>query len=104
LEYGGLNPDVTRVLYTQGSLDPWHALGRETDLSVDSPVIMIDGKLATSQKYDLIVTIFSVQDNLIAEILALSNLMIQVNFPLPELKWRLSSVDGFSLPRRLNKD
>jgi hypothetical protein len=43
LEYGGLNPDVTRVVYTQGSLDPWHALGRDTDLSANSPVIMIDG-------------------------------------------------------------
>ncbi|CAB3371971.1 Hypothetical predicted protein [Cloeon dipterum] len=43
LEYGGLNPDVTRVLYTHGSLDPWHALGRETDLSPESPVILIAG-------------------------------------------------------------
>lgn len=43
LEYGGLNPDVTRVVYTQGSLDPWHALGRDTDLSADAPVIMIEG-------------------------------------------------------------
>ncbi|XP_059468326.1 putative serine protease K12H4.7 [Neocloeon triangulifer] len=43
LEYGGLNPEITRVIYTHGSLDPWHALGRETDLNPDSPVIMIDG-------------------------------------------------------------
>jgi hypothetical protein len=44
---GGLTPDATRVLHTHGSLDPWHALGLQSDLNPDVPVIIIDGLLHT---------------------------------------------------------
>ncbi|KAF4517838.1 hypothetical protein B566_EDAN008780 [Ephemera danica] len=44
LQNGGLNPDVSRVLYVHGSLDPWHALGIQSDLNADSPVVMIAGE------------------------------------------------------------
>jgi len=51
LEFGGKNPDVTRVLFTHGSFDGWTKVAAETDVGPESPVIIIDGK-KTLQLFD----------------------------------------------------
>jgi hypothetical protein len=43
LIYGGRTPDVTRVVYSHGSLDPWHPYGILQDLGPDAPVVMMNG-------------------------------------------------------------
>ena len=42
--YGATNLDVMNVVFVHGSIDPWHAVGRITDLNVNSPAIMIPGE------------------------------------------------------------
>jgi hypothetical protein len=44
LKFGGLNPNVTRVLYTHGTLDPWHLLGITENLNAETAVILIEGE------------------------------------------------------------
>ena len=46
--YGSIDLDVQNVVFVHGSIDPWHAMGRLTDLNEDSPAIMITGKLMIS--------------------------------------------------------
>ena len=41
--YGSKELDVENVVFVHGSIDPWHAMGRTTDLNKDSPAIMIEG-------------------------------------------------------------
>ncbi|XP_055307277.1 putative serine protease K12H4.7 [Sitodiplosis mosellana] len=41
--YGGLDPAVTNVYFTHGSLDPWHRMGILEDLNEHSPGIVITG-------------------------------------------------------------
>ena len=41
--YGAKELDVENVVFIHGSLDPWHAMGRTTDLNEDAPAIMIKG-------------------------------------------------------------
>ena len=41
--YGAKELDVENVVFVHGSIDPWHAMGRTTDLNEDSPAIMIEG-------------------------------------------------------------
>lgn len=48
--YGGLNPNVTRVISLHGSLDPWHALGLTKDLNPSAPVIIIEGNYIENLK------------------------------------------------------
>ena len=43
--YGAKELDVDNVVFVHGSIDPWHAMGRTTDLNEDAPAIMIHGKL-----------------------------------------------------------
>lgn len=43
--YGGYGIKVTNVVFPNGSIDPWHALGIVKDLSPDATAIYIDGKL-----------------------------------------------------------
>lgn len=43
VKYGGFNPAVTRVYFTQGSLDPWHSMGVLEDLNEHSPAAVIKG-------------------------------------------------------------
>jgi len=50
-EYGGLEPSVTNVVFVHGSVDPWHALGRTTDLSKSSPAIFIPGTAHCANMY-----------------------------------------------------
>lgn len=42
--YGGLNPNISRVISTHGTYDPWHALGLTHDVNCNAPVIIITGK------------------------------------------------------------
>ena len=41
--YGSTDLNVQNVVFVHGSVDPWHAMGRLTDLNEDSPAIMIPG-------------------------------------------------------------
>ncbi|KAG7159003.1 serine protease-like 1, partial [Homarus americanus] len=42
--FGGRDLKVTRVVFLNGSIDPWHALGITSDLNPDAPAIYINGK------------------------------------------------------------
>ena len=42
--YGAKNLNVNNVVFVHGSIDPWHAMGRITDLNEDSPAILIPGR------------------------------------------------------------
>ena len=42
--YGATDLDVNNVVFVHGSIDPWHAMGRLTDLNENSPAIIIPGK------------------------------------------------------------
>ncbi|CAG2100981.1 unnamed protein product [Medioppia subpectinata] len=41
--YGGLKPNVTNVMFPNGSLDPWHALSVLKDLNNSTKTVMISG-------------------------------------------------------------
>ena len=41
--YGAKDLDVNNVVFVHGSIDPWHAMGRITDLNENSPAILIPG-------------------------------------------------------------
>ena len=43
IRYGGFNLKVTRVVFINGAVDPWHALGIVNDLNPESPAIFIKG-------------------------------------------------------------
>ena len=42
--YGATHLDVENVVFVHGSIDPWHAMGRLTNLNENSPAIVINGK------------------------------------------------------------
>ena len=42
--YGAKELHVDNVVFVHGSIDPWHAMGRTTNLNENSPAIMIPGK------------------------------------------------------------
>lgn len=48
--HGGLRPEVTNVVFTQGTLDPWRSLGVQEDLNENAPAIFIQN---ASQANDL---------------------------------------------------
>lgn len=41
--YGGWNPEVTNVFFTNGQIDPWRTLSVQTDLNEHSPAVIISG-------------------------------------------------------------
>lgn len=41
--YGGLRPDLRNVIFTNGDVDPWHALSVLQDLNAFSPAVLIKG-------------------------------------------------------------
>ena len=41
--YGGSNIQGTRILYPNGQIDPWHALGVLTPPNQHEPVIWVEG-------------------------------------------------------------
>ncbi|XP_072930540.1 putative serine protease K12H4.7 isoform X2 [Epargyreus clarus] len=49
--YGGTDIAATRVLYVQGSVDPWHALGLTATKDPESPVIYINGTAHCANMY-----------------------------------------------------
>lgn len=51
LMYGGLRPDLRNVIFTNGNIDPWHALSVLQDLNRFSPAILINGSSHCSDLY-----------------------------------------------------
>lgn len=43
--YGGWTPDVTNVIFTNGDIDPWHALSVLEDVNESSPAILVPGNV-----------------------------------------------------------
>lgn len=41
--YGGRQPQLSRIVFPNGSTDPWHALGVTCDLSPDAKALFIKG-------------------------------------------------------------
>lgn len=41
--YGGRKIDVTKVVFPNGKIDPWHAMGVTEDISSEATAIFIDG-------------------------------------------------------------
>ena len=50
--YGGLNVAATRIIYTNGSVDPWHALGITTGSTDENPVYYMHGTAHCADLYD----------------------------------------------------
>ena len=42
--YGALKPDVEHVMFVNGEIDPWHALGVVEPLNGDSPAVLISSE------------------------------------------------------------
>ena len=53
--YGGTDLDVQNVVFVHGSIDPWHAMGRLTDLNENSPAIVVPGMAISFAIFDKIV-------------------------------------------------
>ncbi|KAF4532425.1 hypothetical protein B566_EDAN003878 [Ephemera danica] len=49
--YGGLHPEVSRVVFVHGSIDPWHALGVLKPLSAQTYAIYINGTAHCANMY-----------------------------------------------------
>lgn len=43
VKYGGMNPAVNNVYFTQGSIDPWRTMGIQNDLNDRSPADVVPG-------------------------------------------------------------
>lgn len=41
--HGGLNPEVTNVIFTHGKIDPWRTIGVQRDLNDFAPAFIIPG-------------------------------------------------------------
>lgn len=42
--YGGYNIHSARIVFPNGSIDPWHALGITQDITSDLPAVFIKGE------------------------------------------------------------
>lgn len=49
--YGGRNPKSSRIVFTNGSVDPWHALGNIEDFDENMPVYYIKGTAHCADLY-----------------------------------------------------
>ncbi|XP_054162819.1 putative serine protease K12H4.7 [Oppia nitens] len=49
--YGGFGLKVRKVLFPNGSIDPWHALGVTTDLNPEAKALMINGTAHCADMY-----------------------------------------------------
>ncbi|XP_061194515.1 putative serine protease F56F10.1 [Saccostrea echinata] len=49
--YGGMGMKATRIVFPNGSIDPWHFLGFTNDLSKESPAIFIQGTAHCANMY-----------------------------------------------------
>jgi pimeloyl-ACP methyl ester carboxylesterase len=50
--YGGLDIDVSNVVFVHGSLDPWHVLGITETISNQAPAILIKGAAHCANMYN----------------------------------------------------
>ncbi|XP_030632674.1 thymus-specific serine protease [Chanos chanos] len=50
-EYGGYDIRATRIVFPNGSVDPWHALGVTSDISRDLPAVFIKGTAHCANMY-----------------------------------------------------
>ena len=53
LLHGGRNPQVSRVFYTVGTLDPVSPIQMNEDLNPESPVVFIEGNVSSKQYYPI---------------------------------------------------
>jgi pimeloyl-ACP methyl ester carboxylesterase len=51
IDYGGYGMKVTKVVFPNGSIDPWHALGFTKDISPDATAIFIKGTAHCANMY-----------------------------------------------------
>jgi len=51
MQFGGTDIAVTNVVFVQGSIDPWHALGITKDISAEAPAILINGTAHCANLY-----------------------------------------------------
>lgn len=49
MRYGGLDPKVSNVYFTQGSIDPWKKVGIQQNYNEDSPTTVIPGELSLTR-------------------------------------------------------
>ncbi|CAD5116902.1 DgyrCDS5745 [Dimorphilus gyrociliatus] len=49
--YGARNLKATRIVFPNGSIDPWHAVGLTKDLNQDAPAIFIQGTAHCANMY-----------------------------------------------------
>ncbi|KAL0973367.1 hypothetical protein UPYG_G00202530 [Umbra pygmaea] len=49
--YGGYNIHATRIVFPNGSLDPWHALGITSSITEDLPAVFIKGTAHCANMY-----------------------------------------------------
>ena len=54
--YGGYGLKVTRVVFPNGSIDPWHALGVTKDLSKEATALYIQGNYTILLKRFILTT------------------------------------------------
>ncbi|KAI2656466.1 hypothetical protein H4Q32_013411 [Labeo rohita] len=50
-EYGGYDIKSTRIVFPNGSIDPWHALGVTQDITSDLPAVFIKGTAHCANMY-----------------------------------------------------
>jgi pimeloyl-ACP methyl ester carboxylesterase len=51
IEYGGINPDESNVVFVHGTIDPWHAMGILDDISSSATSIFIEGTSHCNDMY-----------------------------------------------------
>jgi len=51
VEYGGLDIQVSNVVFVHGSIDPWHAMGKIQSDNTNSPAIFIEGTAHCANMY-----------------------------------------------------
>ena len=51
--YGGMGIRATKVIFPNGSIDPWHYLGITKDISDEEQAVYIHGKNFVSQRSNI---------------------------------------------------
>lgn len=51
--YGGYDIRSSRIVFPNGSIDPWHALGITQDIAPDLPAVFIEGEIKLAQSEPL---------------------------------------------------
>lgn len=58
IKYGGSNPEVSKVYFTYGDLDPWKAVGVSNYTAEKTPTNYIPRELLYQAKFDLLDSVF----------------------------------------------